>query len=227
MLRAIAIDDEPVALEVIRQHCRTISFIELEATFTNPNEAIAWLQQGQTDLLFLDIQMPDLTGLELLKLLQPRPITIFTTAYSEHAVKGFELDALDYLLKPFSASRFLKACQKAKELFDLKQAAAGEKHLFIKTGYDQVRLSLDEILYVQSAGNYVSFITPGQKILSRLTMAETEALLPDSAFVRIHRSYIVSRKHITRLEKNKVYCSDIALPVGTGYASLITGIINK
>jgi two-component system LytT family response regulator len=219
MLRAIAIDDEPVALEVIRQHCRNISFIELEATFTNPNEAIAWLQQGQTDLLFLDIQMPDLSGLELLKALQPRPVTIFTTAYSEHAVKGFELDALDYLLKPFSAERFLKACQKAKDLFDLKQAAnSGDKHLYIKTGYEQVRINLDELIYVQSAGNYVSFITADQKILSRLTMAETEAMLPASAFVRIHRSYIVSRKHITRLDKNKVYCNDTPLPVGAGYS---------
>lgn len=217
MLRAIAIDDEPVALEVIRQHCRSIDFISLEAAFTNPNEAIAWLQQGQTDLLFLDIQMPDLSGLELLKALQPRPFTIFTTAYSEHAVKGFELDALDYLLKPFSAERFLKACQKAKELFELKQSAAG-KYLFIKTGYEQVRLNLDELIYVQSAGNYVSFFTAGQKILSRLTMAETEALLPASAFVRIHRSYIVSRKHITRMDKSRVYCNEVVLPVGAGYS---------
>jgi DNA-binding LytR/AlgR family response regulator len=218
MLRAIAIDDEPVALEVIRQHCRTIPFIQLEATFTDPHAAIAWLQQGHTDLLFLDIQMPDLSGLELLKVLQPRPVTIFTTAYSEYALKGFELDALDYLLKPFSAERFLKACQKAKELLELKQAAAGgEKYLYIKTGYDQVRVALDDILYVQSAGNYVSFILTNQKILSRLTMAETEALLPASAFTRIHRSYIVSRKYINRVERNKVYCNEVALPVGGGY----------
>ncbi len=222
MLRAIAIDDEPVALEVIRQHCGGIPFIQLDATFTDPLAAIAWLQQGHTDLLFLDIQMPDLSGLELLKGLQPRPVTIFTTAYSEYAVKGFELDALDYLLKPFSAERFLKACQKARELLELKQAAAnGEKYLYIKTGYEQVQVALDDILYVQSAGNYVSFILSKQKILSRLTMAETEALLPAPAFIRIHRSYIVSRKYISRLDKSKVYCNGVALPVGAGYATAL------
>lgn len=218
MLRAIAIDDEPVALDVIRQHCQCIPFIQLEEVFTDPHKAIAWLQQGHTELLFLDIQMPDLSGLELLKQLQPQPITIFTTAYSEHAVQGFELDALDYLLKPFSAERFLKACQKAKDFYDLQQAHSGaHKHIFIKTGQEQVRINLDELLYVQSAGNYVSLMLTNQKILSRLTMAETEALLPAGEFIRIHRSYIVSRKHITRLEKGKVYCNDIPLPVGPGY----------
>ena len=142
MLRTIAIDDEPVALQVIQQHCRTIPFIQLEATFTNPIEAISWLQKGQTDLLLLDIQMPDMSGLELLEKLHPRPLTVFTTAYSEHAVQGFELDAIDYLLKPFSAERFLKACQKAKELFDLRNSASpAERSIFIKTGFEQVRVA--------------------------------------------------------------------------------------
>jgi DNA-binding LytR/AlgR family response regulator len=226
MLHAIAIDDEPVALEVIRQHCQHIPFIQLEGAFTDPHKAIAWLHQGHTDLLFLDIQMPDLSGLELLKVLQPRPITIFTTAYSEHAVQGFELDALDYLLKPFSAERFLKACQKAKDFYELQQAHSGaHKHIYIKTGHEQVRIGLDELLYVQGAGNYVSFMLAGQKILSRLTMAEAEALLPMRDFIRIHRSYIVSRKHITRLEKNRVMCNDVPLPVGPGYTLAIQKMI--
>jgi DNA-binding LytR/AlgR family response regulator len=226
MLRTIAIDDEPVALQVIQQHCRTISFIQLEASFTNPNEAIAWLQAGHTDLLFLDIQMPDISGLALLQKLHPRPLTIFTTAYSEHAVQGFELDALDYLLKPFSAERFLKACQKAKELFDLRRSVSpAEKFIFIKTGFEQVRVALDDILYIQSAGNYVSFILKEGKLLSRLTMAETEALLPASGFIRIHRSYIVSRRQITRLEKGKVFCDQFSIPVGSAYVNLIDKIM--
>ena len=213
---------------MIRRHCRSLSFIDLQAAFTHPQEAIAWLQKEQTDLLFLDIQIPDLSGLDLLKTLAPRPLTIFTTAYSEHAVKGFELDAIDYLLKPFSEERFVKACQKAKELFELKQAASGkEKYLYIKTGYEQVRVALEEIVYVQSAGNYVSFMLRQQKILTRLTMAETEAMLPASAFVRIHRSYIVARGHITRLEKGKVYCDAVELPVGAGYAVSLDKVIKK
>lgn len=228
MLRTIALDDEPVALQIIQQHCRTIPFVKLEATFTNPNEAVTWLQKGTTDLLLLDIQMPDISGLELLQSLQPRPLTVFTTAYSEHAVQGFELDAIDYLLKPFSAERFLKACQKAKELFDLRNAVSpAEKFMFIKTGTEQVRVAFDDILYVQSAGNYVSFMLKDGKLLSRLTMAETEALLPTPAFIRVHRSYIVSRKHICRLEKNKVYCNEAAIPVAPGYVPLLDSILQR
>ncbi len=228
MLRTIAIDDEPVALQVIEQHCRTIPFIQLEATFTNPHEAISWLQKGQTDLLFLDIQMPDISGLELLQKLHAWPLTVFTTAYSEHAVQGFELDALDYLLKPFSAKRFLKACQKAKELFDLRNTASPtQKFIFIKTGVEQVRVAFEDILYIQSAGNYVSFILKDGKLLSRLTMAETEALLPAHDFIRIHRSYIVSHRHINRFEKNKVYFNQTSIPVGSAYVTLLNKIMQR
>jgi DNA-binding LytR/AlgR family response regulator len=222
MLRTIALDDEPVALQIIQQHCRTIPFVKLEATLTNPNEAVSWLRKGNTDLLFLDIQMPDISGLELLQNLHPRPLTVFTTAYSEHAVQGFELDAIDYLLKPFSAERFLKACQKAKELFDLRNAISPtEKFIFIKTGSEQVRVAIEDILFIQSAGNYVSFMLKDGKLLSRLTMAETEALLPAPDFIRVHRSYIVSRRHINKFDKNKVYCNEITIPVTVSYAPLL------
>ena len=228
MLRTIALDDEPVALQIIEKHCRTIPFVKLEATFTNPNEAVSWLHEGKTDLLFLDIQMPDISGLELLQGLHPRPLTIFTTAYSEHAVQGFELDAIDYLLKPFSAERFMKACQKAKELFDLRNAVSpAEKFIFIKTGAEQVRIAMEDILFVQSAGNYVSFMLKDSKLLSRLTMAETEAMLPAPDFIRVHRSYIVSRRHINRFEKTKVYCNDITIPVAPGYAPLLDTLIQR
>jgi DNA-binding LytR/AlgR family response regulator len=228
MLRTIALDDEPVALQIIQQLCRTIPFVKLEATFTNPNEAVSWLQEGNTDLLFLDIQMPDISGLELLQGLHLRPLTIFTTAYKEHAVQGFELDAIDYLLKPFSAQRFLKACQKAKELFDLRNAVTpAEKFIFIKTGSEQVRVAMEDILFAQSAGNYVSFMLKDGKLLSRLTMAETEALLPAPDFIRIHRSYIVSRRHINRFEKNKVYCNEITIPVAPAYAPLLDTLLQR
>jgi DNA-binding LytR/AlgR family response regulator len=222
MLRTIALDDEPMALQIIQQHCRTIPFVKLEATLTNPNEAVSWLSKGNTDLLFLDIQMPDISGLELLQNLYPRPLTVFTTAYSEHAVQGFELDAIDYLLKPFSAERFLKACQKAKELFDLRNSISpAEKFIFIKTGSEQVRVAIEDILFIQSAGNYVSFMLKDGKLLSRLTMAETEALLPAPDFIRVHRSYIVSRRHINKFDKNKVYCNEITIPVTPSYAPLL------
>lgn len=218
MIRAIAIDDEPIALEVIRQHCQHIPFIQLQASFTNPDEAMNWLDHNEADLLFLDIRMPDISGIDFLKRLNPAPPAIFTTAHSEHAVQSFELDALDYLLKPFSTERFLKACQKAKDRLDLRAAAAKDRSLFIKTGYEQVKVLLDEIMYVQSAGNYVQFILTNQKkIMSRSTMAETVAMLPAENFVRIHRQYIVGKKHVKKIDKNGVMVEGISLPVGAGY----------
>lgn len=218
MIKAIAIDDEPFALEVIRQHCRSVPFINLQATFTNPDEAIRWLQENKADLLFLDIRMPDISGIDLLRKLNPTPLAIFTTAYSEHAVQSFELDALDYLLKPFSSERFMKACQKARQWMEFRSAAAKDTFIFIKTGYDQVRVSFDDICYIQSAGNYVQFIlTDQKKILSRSTMAETSAMLPTDFFIRVHRQYTVNRRHITRIEKNTIYAGDTAIPIGPGY----------
>jgi len=220
MIRAIAIDDEPIALEVIRQHCQHIPFIRLEAGFTNPDEAMSWLDHNDTDLLFLDIRMPDISGIDFLQKLTPAPLTIFTTAHSEHAVQSFELDALDYLLKPFSTERFLKACQKAKDWLDMRAAAAKDSSLFIKTGYEQVKVLLDEIMYIQSAGNYVQFVLTGQKkILARSTMAETAAMLPPENFVRIHRQYIVGKKHIRKIDKTSVGLDGVSLPVGAGYGS--------
>jgi two-component system, LytTR family, response regulator len=220
MLAAIAIDDEPIALEVIKKLSSRIPFIELRASFTDAFKAVEFLQQEVIDLLFLDIKMPDISGIELLKSLTNPPMIIFTTAYSEHAVQGFELNAVDYLLKPFSAARFLKACQKALEQFELRKEnriPVEAKPVFIKSGQDQVRVDLDKILYAESNGNYIKFILENQTILSRLTMSETEALLPSTAFIRIHRSYIVSIKKISKIEKRSIWISQTQLPIGAGY----------
>jgi DNA-binding LytR/AlgR family response regulator len=195
-LKAIAVDDEPLALEVVSTLCKTVPFLQLKGCFHNCTTALQMLQSETIDLLFLDIRMPDISGLDFLRQLNPAPLTVFTTAHSEHAVQSFELDAIDYLLKPFSAERFLKACQKAKELFVLKSQLLQQDHIIVKQGYEQVKVLLDDIRLIESAGNYVQFILDKTKILSRLTMAEVEGLLPPSMFVRIHRSYIISRKHI-------------------------------
>jgi DNA-binding LytR/AlgR family response regulator len=227
MLKAVAIDDEPMALEVIKSLSARIPFLSLEAVFTNAYEAMGYLQKEKADLLFLDIKMPDISGIEFLKSFTYPPMVIFTTAYSEHAVQSFELDAIDYLLKPFSQSRFLKACHKANDLYELKRkngVMGAQGHIFIKSGYGQVRVGLDDILYVQSTGNYMQFVLPEEKILSRLTMMETEALLPVPEFVRIHRSYIVARGKVTRIEKGSVWVRGIELPIGAGYAREIARI---
>jgi len=224
MIRAIAIDDEPIALVVIRQHCLQIPFIQLKACFTNPDDGMDWLNKNETDLLFLDIRMPDISGIDLLKKLNPAPLTVFTTAHSDHAVQSFELDALDYLLKPFSTERFLKACQKAKDWLDMRMAAAKDSSLFIKTGYEQVKVLLDEIMYIQSAGNYVQFILTNQKkVLARSTMAETAGMLPPENFVRIHRQYIVGKKHVRKMDKSSVTLEGFTLPVGAGYGIGLDG----
>jgi DNA-binding LytR/AlgR family response regulator len=221
MLKAIAIDDEPMALEVIRNLSAKIPFIDLGATFTNAFEAMDYIQKEKPDLLFLDIKMPDISGTEFLMALPDPPMVIFTTAYSEHAVQSFELNAIDYLLKPFSQSRFLKACNKANEQYELKKGAktttAGD--IFIKSGYGQVRVNVGDILYVQSMGNYMQFVLPEEKILSRLTMQETEALLPGETFVRIHRSYLVACGKVNRIGRDSVWIGDKELPVGAGYAT--------
>ena len=221
-LRTIAIDDEPMALEVIKNLSDRISFIDLVEVFTDPFRAIDYLQQEKTDLIFLDIKMPDISGIELLKSLPRPPMVIFTTAYSEHAVGSFELDVIDYLLKPFSQSRFLKACNRAAEHFRLKN---GEAPFFIKSGTENIRLEPEDLLYVESRGNYMQFVLRDKIITSRLTMSEVEALLPSAHFVRIHRSFIAAKKHITRVDKNSVWVKDTELPIGSGFTHEVEKLI--
>src|ERR1700735_1927682 len=161
MLKAIAIDDEPIALEVIKSLAGHVVFIELEACFTNSFKAMEHLQQHKTDLVFLDIKSPNISGIDFIKSIPNPPMVIFTTAYSEHAVQSFELDAIDYLLKPFSLPRFLKACNKAHEQYELSRQGKGSsavaQSIFIKSGYEQVRVNIDDVLYAESVGNYVQF----------------------------------------------------------------------
>lgn len=228
MLKAIVIDDEPLALEVIKGLTDKVTFIELAAYFTNSFEAMAFLQTNKVDLLLLDIKMPDISGIELLKSIPNPPLVIFTTAYSEHAVEGFELDAIDYLLKPFSLTRFLKACNKAYEYYELKRNKnnddAGLSHVFIKSGYEQVRVELNNIRYAEANGNYVVFVLENQRIASRLTMSEAEALLPVKYFVRVHRSYIVSKKHIQKVDKKTIWVQQTEIPIGPAYIAEIEKI---
>jgi two-component system LytT family response regulator len=233
MLKAIAIDDEPIALDVVKALAGRVPFLELVGVYTDAYEAMKRLQQETIDLLFLDIKMPDISGIEFLRSIPHPPMVIFTTAYSEHAVQSFELDAIDYLLKPFSQGRFLKACNKAYELFELKRRGnvvappVVPDQIFIKSGYGQVRVRLDEILYLQSTGNYIQFVLREEKLLSRLTMTEAEALLPPPAFVRIHRSYLVASGKVERIGRDTIWVAGRELPVGAGYAREISKIVGS
>ena len=228
MLAAIAIDDEPLALEVVKSLAEKIPFLLMKGFFTNAFEAADFLHKEKIDLIFLDIKMPDISGIDFLQAIPNPPMTIFTTAYSEHAVQSFELNAIDYLLKPFSLTRFLKACNKAREQFELRQQnnQAMPAAVFIKNGHGQQRVELQDILYAESSGNYMQFVLIDKKIISRLTMTEAEILLSSSLFVRIHRSYIISKKHLTKIEKNSVWIQQTELPVGASYAGEVAKLVS-
>ena len=217
-MTSIAIDDEPIALEVIKNLASKVPFLELKACFTNAFEGIEYLQKNKVDVLFLDIKMPDISGIEVSKSLKNPPMIIFTTAYSEHAVEGFELDAVDYLLKPFSLQRFLKACNKAHSLYLLE--SGGDKQndfIFLKDGYGQVKVMIDDILYVEAAGNYLNVFHSSGKVVTRLTLNEVLELLPSEKFTRVHRSYIVARGKVTKFNRHSVFIGDIELPIGINY----------
>ncbi|MCK7554384.1 LytTR family DNA-binding domain-containing protein [Chitinophaga sedimenti] len=169
--------------------------------------------------------MPDINGIDFLTSLPEPPMVIFTTAYSEHAVQSFELDAIDYLLKPFSLARFLKACNKSYALQQFKQEKvtppAAANFIFVKSGYEQFRVELDEVLYLESAGNYVNFVFSDRKLLSRLSMQEAVALLPATQFTRVHRSYIVANNKVQRIDRNYLYVNQFPISIGAAYADAV------
>ncbi|PRY41067.1 LytTR family two component transcriptional regulator [Spirosoma oryzae] len=221
-LTAIAIDDEPQALDVIRLHAAKVSFLQLDATFTDAFEAIAYLQTHRVDLVFLDIKMPDISGVDVVKCLPRKPMVIFTTAYSDYAVQGFELDAIDYLLKPFSLARFLKACTKA---LDSQSARADEEpFIFVKTGYEEEKVRVDDILYLEADGNYLSFVLPARRLLSRQTITDALQLLPPGLFVRVHRSYAIAVRKIDRIARQEIRIADHTIPIGASYEHTLTDI---
>ncbi|WP_207493809.1 LytR/AlgR family response regulator transcription factor [Aridibaculum aurantiacum] len=226
-MKAIAIDDEPIALTIIQSHASKVPFINLVATFTDAFEAMEYLQKENVDLLFLDIKMPDISGIEFLNSLRKKPLVIFTTAYTEHAVTSFELDAVDYLLKPFSLARFLKGCNKAFELYNYRNGPETEDFIYLKTGYEQVKVMYDDILYLEATGNYVTFVTKEKNVLSRITFAEAANLLPHDKFTRIHRSFIVSTNKIDKLERNQVTIGKALLPVSEAYYDQLSAALKK
>ncbi|WP_316831320.1 LytTR family DNA-binding domain-containing protein [Pedobacter aquatilis] len=221
-MTAIAIDDEPIALDIIKTHASKVPFVELTATFTNAFEAISYLQANKTDLIFLDIKMPDISGIDFLKSLSNPPMVIFTTAYTEHAVQSFELDAVDYLLKPFSLSRFLKACNKAQELFNFRnqRSEAKPEYIFVKDGYEQVKVELNEIFYIEASGNYTQIQLKHKLISSRITINDLADLLPKNNFIRCHRAFIISKDKVSRFDKNQIWIGEKSIPIGATYSDI-------
>ncbi len=226
-MKAIAIDDEPIALDIVRSHASKVPFLELKAEFTDAFKALEYLQKESVDLIFLDIKMPDISGIEFFNSLSRKPFVIFTTAYSEHAATSFEMDAVDYLLKPFSLARFIKGCNKAFELYNFRNAAETSDHLYIKTGYEQLKVLYEDILYLEAAGNYVTFTFKDKNILSRSTLLEVINLLPTDKFVRVHRSYLVAINKIDKVERHQVTINNIKIPVSEAYSQNLAAALKK
>jgi two-component system, LytTR family, response regulator len=227
-MKAIAIDDEPIALDIIRSHASKVPFLDLRAEFTDAFKALEYLQKESIDLLFLDIKMPDISGIDFFNSLSKKPLVIFTTAYSEHAVTSFELDAVDYLLKPFSLARFIKGCNKAYELYNFRNnVVETSDHLYVKTGYEQLKVYYDEILYLEASGNYVTFVLKDKNILSRSTFMEAINLLPADKFVRVHRSYLVAANKIDKVERHQVTINNMRIPVSEAFAQNLNALFKK
>lgn len=223
MISAIAIDDEPYALEVIKAHASRVPFLDLKATFTDAVQGLEYLKNQSTALVFLDINMPDISGIDLATLLPKETLVVFTTAYSDYAVQGFELDALDYLLKPFNLGRFLKACQKAQEWIELRPKNE-PVYLFVKTSEGQVRVDFSDLLFCEAQGNYVTFQLADQRILSRMTLLEIEKLLP-TYFIRTHRSFLANKHLISKAERHQLNLGQFRVPISATYLDAVWGHI--
>jgi len=227
-MKAIVVDDEPIALEIVRNHASKVPYLELKGEFTNAFRAMEFLQNEPVDLIFLDIKMPDISGIDFYNSLSRKPLLIFTTAYTDHAVTSFEMDAIDYLLKPFSLARFVKACNKAFEIYNFRNLARTTDHVFLKTGYEQVKVMYDDILYLEATGNYVTFVLKGdRKVLSRGTFAESVNLVPADNFVRVHRSFFVAISKIDKVERHQVTIGKHVVPVSEGYVDGLNAVLKR
>ena len=224
MTRVVAIDDEPLALQLVKGYVEKTPTLELAGAFDNPVDAVAFIRSGDVDLVSLDIQMPDLTGTELARVIAGGPKVIFTTAYEKYALEGFRLDAVDYLLKPFSYAEFLKAVQKAEKLINLERKELPSleirnEFLFIRSDYKIRRIDFSEIHYIEGLKDYVKIFLRGEKkpLLSQSTLKALESRLPEDRFMRVHRSYIVNLETVKVIDRGRIVYGEVRIPVTEQY----------
>ena len=236
-LTCIAIDDEPLALRQVISFIEKLPFLELVGQCSNAFQALDLLEQQQVDLMFVDINMPDLNGLDFVKSLDQTPLLVFTTAYDQYAIDGFKVHAIDYLLKPFSFAEFSKAANKAKAQYELQHQAenkeevieSNDQYLFIKSEYKLLRVNLEDILYIEGMKEYVRIHLIAHKpIMSLLTMKAVEAKLPSDSFMRVHRSYIVNLRQVKEVERFRiVYDDKTRIPVSENYKEQFQHFLNE
>lgn len=226
MIRTITIDDEPLALQLVSGYVEKVPGLELVGSFDNPLDAMEYLQGNEVDLIFLDIHMPDLNGIEFARILDNRPKIIFTTAYERYALEGFKLDIVDYLLKPFGFDEFLKAAEKAKKLIAYEQndskgeeVEANQEFLFLKSEYKIKRINFNDIQYIEGLKDYVKVYLQHQTkpILSLSSLKALESKLPGTKFMRVHRSFIVNLEKIDTIERSRIVFGKTYIPVSEQY----------
>ena len=234
MLRCLAIDDEPLALELLEDNIKQVPFLELTGKCKNALEALKFLQQQSVDLIFLDIQMPGLTGLQFIQSLTQKPMFILITAYEKFALEGFNLEVIDYLVKPVSLDRFIKACNKAFELHSLRtkkpeHVESSPDYFFVNVEYSLVKVEFADIQWIEGLKDYIKIYlrSSSKAVITRLSMKSLEEQLPASKFIRIHKSYIVSKAAITSIRKNSVFIGPEEFPVGDNYKDALNTLINK
>jgi two-component system LytT family response regulator len=237
-LKCMIIDDKPLAIDVLAAYAEKVSFLELVAATTNPVEGLNMVREQGIDLVFLDIQMPELTGLQFIKIVGRRCKIILTTAYAEYALDGFEHDVVDYLLKPIAFDRFYRAAEKALRMtaqqltgsFDtpsLSQPELPAEFLFVKTEHRIQKIIIRDILYIEALQNYISIHTIPGKIMSLQPLKKLEEQLPAAEFARVHKSYIVSLRHISSVERSRIFIGDAIIPVGDSYRESFYKLIEK
>jgi two-component system, LytTR family, response regulator len=240
----IIVEDEPLARSLLENYIQKIPYLQLVQSFSDPLKALEFLRENTVDILFSDIQMPEITGITLLKILQKKPLIILTTAYSEYALEGYELDVLDYLLKPITFERFLKSVEKASLRLNSNLNQVSEKivqeivsinpvvdsiqpYIFVKDGTKLVKLKLNEIMYIEGLKDYVCIHTTQQKVVSLQTMKSLEIALPENQFIRIHNSYIVALEWIEAIQRDKVQIGKVFLPISDTYRKAFKDFIDK
>lgn len=234
----IAVDDEAPALEKINRFIEKVPFLELKASFNNGLDAMAYLRKNKTDFLFLDIQMDDLTGVQLIELLDYRPVIIFTTAYEQYALKGYELDVCDYLLKPYSFDRFMKAVNKGIRLYEDRHStvirtekatgnpAQGADFIFVKTEYRIQKVFTAKILYIEGMKDYLKIVMSDDSIMTLMNFSTLLTLLPEQNFIRVHKSFVVALDKIESIERDRIIINKERIPVGDTYRSAFFNIIS-
>ncbi len=233
-MRCIIIDDEPLALGIIKSYCEDVGTLEIVGTFTNALEAIPLLSDANVDLVFSDIEMPQINGIDFIKTLDHKPLFIFTTAYSQYALEGFEINAVDYLVKPIPFPRFVKAVNRAKEIYELKKGNKSvsnqtlteavntlettDQFVFVKSDYDTIKIKLENITHIQGLKDYLKIhILDEKTVLTLMTFKDIQTKLPENQFLRVHRSFIVNIRSIDTIQRSKIIVNNVRIPIGDSY----------